>query len=102
LLIFIALFRGGYMIYGTIAVAVGFITLYYFLKLQRHVLFGKLPDALSGVREAPFAMALPLVILAILCVAMGVGYPLIDGHMLEAAKDALLDKAGYIGLLMGW
>ncbi len=101
LIIFIALFRGGYMIYGTIAVAVGFITLYYFLKLQREALFGPVPEALAEVREAPFAMTLPLVILAILCVAMGAGYTLINGGMLQAAKDALLDKMGYINLLMG-
>jgi multicomponent Na+:H+ antiporter subunit D len=101
LLIFIALFRGGYMIYGSIAVAVGFITLYYFLKLQREALFGTIPEALARVKEAPFAMTLPLVILAILCLVMGAGYPLVDSHLLQAAKDALLDKMGYINLLMG-
>ena len=99
LLIFIALFKGGYMIYGIVAVAVGFVTLFYFLKLQRDVLFGSLPAALASVREAPFAMTLPLVILALLCLAMGVGYTFVDSHMLQAAKDALLDQVAYINLL---
>lgn len=101
LIIIIALIRGGHIVYGSVAVMVGFITLVYFIKLQRETLFGKLPGALSAIREAPFLMALPLVILAVLCVAMGLAYPIIDQHLLQAAKDALLDKAGFMSLLTG-
>lgn len=101
LIIIIALLRGGYMIYGTIAVAVGFITLVYFIKLQREALFGTLPQVLREVREAPFAMTLPLVILAALCVALGVAYPFVDHQLLQAAKDTLLDKMAFMNLLMG-
>ncbi len=101
LIIILALLKGGYFIYGAIAVLVGFITLVYFVKLQKEVLFGALPKALSHIREAPFAMTLPLVIFAILCIAMGVAYPLVDNQLLQAAKDVLLDKVGFIDLLMG-
>jgi len=101
LIIIVALLKGGYWIYGSLAVLVGFITLFYFIKLQRETLFGKLPEALVGVREAPFAMTLPLVILAVLCVVMGLGYVTVEGSLLEAAKSALLDKLAYMNLVIG-
>ena len=101
LIIILALFRGGYWIYGSVGVVVGFITLIYFVMLQKEVLFGKLPESLSGVREAPFAMVLPLVVLAALCLAMGVGYMAIEGQMLDSAANALLDKMAYMNYLIG-
>jgi multicomponent Na+:H+ antiporter subunit D len=101
LLIILALLKGGYIVYGSLAILVGFITLLYFIKLQKEAIFGSLPEALSKIREAPLAMTLPLVILAVLCIAMGVGYPLVNETMLQAAKDTLLDKMAFINLLMG-
>jgi multicomponent Na+:H+ antiporter subunit D len=101
LIIILALFRGGYWIYGTVGVAVGFVTLIYFVMLQKETLFGKLPESLSKVKEAPFAMVLPLVILAALCVAMGIGYWAIEGQMLDSAANALLDKVAYMNYLIG-
>jgi multicomponent Na+:H+ antiporter subunit D len=101
LIIILALLRAGYIIYGTIAVAVGVITLIYFIKLQREALFGSLPRALAEIKEAPFAMTLPLVILAALCLGLGVAYPVVDQQLLQAAKDVLLDKMAFMNLLMG-
>ncbi len=101
LIIIMALFKAGYFLYGVIAIAVGFITLIYFIKLQGNVLFGRLPDALTGVKESPFAMVLPLVILAALCVALGVAYPFVEADLLQAAKDAILDRAAFVNFLIG-
>ncbi|MBN1163487.1 MAG: NADH/ubiquinone/plastoquinone (complex I) [Candidatus Krumholzibacteriota bacterium] len=101
LIIILALLRAGYWIYGSIAVVVGFITLLYFIKLQRKAIFGAVPPALAKVREAPFAMVLPLVILAALCLVMGLAYQVVEDHLLVAAKDILLDKTAFMNLLTG-
>ena len=101
LIIILALFRGGFWIYGTVGVIVGFITLIYFVMLQKESIFGKIPESLSKVKEAPFAMVLPLVILAALCVAMGIGYMFVEGHLLDSAANALLDKMAYMNYLIG-
>jgi multicomponent Na+:H+ antiporter subunit D len=101
LIIIMALLRAGYMVYGVIAILVGFVTLAYFIRLQANVLFGKLPEAFAGIREAPFAMVLPLVILAILCVGLGIAYPFVEADLIQAAWDALLDRAGFMNLLLG-
>ncbi len=100
LIIIIALLQGGYMIYGAIAIFVSVITLFYFVKLQSKAFYGKLPESLSGVKEAPFAMTLPLVVLAALCIALGVAYPMFSQRLVEAAST-ILDKADFIRLVSG-
>jgi formate hydrogenlyase subunit 3/multisubunit Na+/H+ antiporter MnhD subunit len=46
-------------------------------------------------------MTLPLVILAILCLALGLAYPFIDQGLIQAARDSLLDKLSYMGYILG-
>lgn len=99
LIIIVAFMKAGYTIYGILAILVAFMTMISFIRLQMNVIFGKLPEKFEKIKEAPFAMVLPLVILAILCLALGIFYPLVDQNLIEAAKDALLDKAQYISFL---
>jgi len=99
LIIIMAFLQAGYWVYGSIAVLVAFMTLISFIRLQTGVLFGKLPERFAGVKEAPLAMTLPLVILAILCLGIGLAYPWMDQGLLQAARDTLLDKMAYIGFL---
>jgi multicomponent Na+:H+ antiporter subunit D len=101
LIIIVAFMQAGYYVYGAIAVFVAFMTLISFIKLQRFVLFGQLPARFAGIKEAPFAMTLPLVVLAILCLGLGLAYPFIDQSVLQAARDALLDKLSYMGYILG-
>jgi formate hydrogenlyase subunit 3/multisubunit Na+/H+ antiporter MnhD subunit len=46
-------------------------------------------------------MVLPLVILAVLCLAMGIGYMVIESQLLDPAASALLDKVAYMNYLIG-
>jgi multicomponent Na+:H+ antiporter subunit D len=101
LIIIIAFIQAGYYVYGALAALVAFMTLLTFIRFQRFVLFGQLPARLAGIKEAPFAMTLPLVVLAVLCVGLGLAYPFIDQSVLQAARDALLDKLSYMGYILG-
>jgi multicomponent Na+:H+ antiporter subunit D len=101
LIIIVALIRGGFLIYGSVAVFVAFLTLVTFIKLQKSVLFGALPPRFANIKEAPFAMTLPLVVLAVLCIGLGLAYPFIDHGVLQAAREALLDKLSYMGYILG-
>ncbi len=101
LIIIIAFLKAGYPLYGAIAVLVAFMTLISFVRLQKDVIFGTLPEKFREVKEAPLLMTLPLIILAVLCLALGVAYPFVDQAMLQAAKDTLLDKMAYMSLLTG-
>ncbi|MDD4857062.1 MAG: monovalent cation/H+ antiporter subunit D family protein [Candidatus Krumholzibacteria bacterium] len=101
LIIIVAFIQAGYYVYGAIAVFVAFMTLLSFIKLQRFVIFGQLPARFANIQEAPFAMTLPLVVLAILCIALGLAYPYLDQGALQAARAALLDKVSYMGFIIG-
>jgi multicomponent Na+:H+ antiporter subunit D len=101
LIIIVALIQASYYVYGAIAVLVAFMTLLSFIKLQRFVLFGQLPTRFANIKEAPFGMTFPLVVLAVLCIGLGLAYPFIDQSVLQAARDALLDKLSYMGYILG-
>jgi multicomponent Na+:H+ antiporter subunit D len=99
LIIIVAFMKAGYPIYGILAILVAFMTMISFIRLQMNVIFGKLPEKFANIKEAPFSMTLPLVILAVLCLAIGIFYPMVDQNLISAARDALLDKAQYISFL---
>jgi multicomponent Na+:H+ antiporter subunit D len=101
LIIVIAFVKAGYYVYAALAILVAFMTLLSFIKLQRFVLFGQLPAKFAAIRESPFSITFPLVVLAILCVALGVLYPFVDQSFLQSARDSLLDKLSYMGYLLG-
>ena len=101
LIIIFAFMKAGYTIYGVLAIVVAFMTMISFIRLQMNVLFGELPHRFEKIKEAPFMMTLPLVILAVLCLAIGIAYPFIDSGMLEAARDTLLDKAAFLSFIAG-
>jgi multicomponent Na+:H+ antiporter subunit D len=101
LIIIVALVQAGYYIYGAIAVLVAFVTLLSFIKLQRFVIFGQLPARFAAIKESPLAMTFPLVVLAILCLGLGLAYPFLDQSVLQAARHALLDKLSYMGYILG-
>ena len=101
LIIIFAFMKAGYTIYGVLAIVVAFMTMISFIRLQMNVLFGELPERFEKIKEVPFMMTLPLVILAILCLAVGIAYPFIDSVMLKAARDTLLDQAAFLSFIAG-
>ena len=75
LLIVIALWRAGHVVFAVIAVLTSLVTLAYFLSLQRRVFFGTTPAEWSGIREAAIGYTLPALVLAAITVAVGLGFP---------------------------
>ena len=86
LLIVIAAFQGGYHWLAVVTILVSFVTLISFLKVLRYTFLGELPEYLKQIRESPVSMLMPLIILAVLC--MGMGILLIPG-----IKEVILDPA---------
>jgi multicomponent Na+:H+ antiporter subunit D len=71
LIIIIACVMAGYYWLAFAAAAVSILTLAILLKVQKHAFFGEAKAALSNVRRAPVMMATAMIVLAVLCVAMG-------------------------------
>lgn len=102
LIIIIAALQARQFVLAFIAILVSIITLAYYLKVQKLAFFGKLRKKWEGVKEVPFSMKLPMVILSIICLVGGVLLlPGISEVFLETARDALLAGKEYAALVFG-
>jgi len=88
-IIIIALFQAKMHLVAWLAVIASVVTLWYYLILQRHAFFGKLNEAWSGIKEAPFWMSLSTILLGLLCIAVGLLFPLMINSWLKPAAEAL-------------
>jgi len=101
LIIVIALIQAKQYILATVAVLVSFLTILYFMRVQRNLFFGDVPAGLSKTKEVPYLMRVSLVVLALMCLAMGLFYPYLSGAILDPARDALLEGTAYIQKVFG-
>ncbi len=103
LVIVIAIIKAGHPVLAAATVFVSFLTLTLFIKVQRSVLDGPVPEGLQNVREVPALMYAPMVVLALVCVVAGV--VLLVGPMqyllVGAARDALIDGLSYARHALG-
>ncbi|MCK4410536.1 MAG: hypothetical protein KAW67_10635, partial [Candidatus Eisenbacteria sp.] len=101
LIIIVATIRAGHPAVAAVAIAMAFVTLAYYVKVQREMIFGPVRGPAERAKEVPAAMYVPLIILAIVCVGFGLLYPVWGSRILEPARDALLNGAEYVKLVLG-
>ena len=101
LLILIATIKAGHTGIAIVAIVFAFVTLIYYIKVQREILYGTVSKLVEKAREVPALMYVPLILLAIACVGMGLLYPVVGPRVLEPARDALMNSAEYIQLVLG-
>ncbi|MBX3175816.1 MAG: NADH/ubiquinone/plastoquinone (complex I) [Candidatus Hydrogenedentes bacterium] len=96
LIIIVAAVEAGYYSYAVWAVIASILTLASFMKVMKYGFLGPLNPELAEVREVPWTMRAPMVLLAALC-ALG-GLLLLDGPremLLEPAVSALAQGLAY-------
>lgn len=91
LLIIVALVQAGHPVFAVIAVLVSVLTLWYYLIMQRKAFFGKLNEKWAAVKEAPFWMTAATVLLALLCVGIGILFSSTVTIWIQPAADVLAD-----------
>ncbi len=91
LLIIVALVQAGHPVFAVIAVLVSVLTLWYYLIMQRKAFFGKLNEKWAAVKEAPFWMTAASVLLALLCVGIGILFSSTVTTWIQPAADVLAD-----------
>jgi multicomponent Na+:H+ antiporter subunit D len=96
LIIVVALVQAQQYILAAVAVAVSFLTILYFMRVQRNLFFGDVPAKLAKIKEVPYLMRISLVVLAVMCLAMGLFYPYLSTTILDPAKEALLEGTAYV------
>ncbi len=89
LIIIIALVQAGHWGFALAAVLASVLTLWYYLLIQRKAFFGKLNERWKDVKEAPFWMLASNVILALLCLGIGIFFSLTIKTWIQPAADAL-------------
>ncbi len=75
LLIVLALWNAKEYAFAAVAILASLVTLAYFLSLQRRVFFGKTLPQWVEVREAGIGLLIPAVALALITIALGIGFP---------------------------
>lgn len=93
LIIVLAVIQAGHPVLAAITVLVSFITLLYFIKVQRYILDGEPSEKVTPVKEAPWSMCLAMVLLAFICLGAGIGFPWIKDTLFEGI-DSILQQAG--------
>lgn len=96
LIIIFALFNSQYYFLAAITVFVSFMTLISFIKVQKYALFGDIPQKLKAIKEVPILMVSGMLLLALLCIGLGVLYPVYSEFLLESARDLMINPEQYI------
>ena len=86
LILVIAAIQSGFIWVAAIIVFVSLCTLIMYLKVQRYVFLGELPENLRKTKENTGSMLVAMVILACLCVLMGL-------MLMPALRSAVLEPA---------
>jgi len=95
-IIILAAIQADYYFIALLAVLISIVTLAYFLKLQKGIFYGLPAEGMSKVREAPFTMLLPMLILTSLCLALSLlVIPAIRDALLMPAVDCLIQTTNY-------
>jgi NADH-quinone oxidoreductase subunit L len=90
------------IIFYVVAVAGAFLTAASFLKLGHAVFLGKLRQEHKDVKEAPFAMLVPMGILALTCVIFGIFNYLPLNNFIQPILGARLNGHSFAGLSGDW
>ncbi len=103
LILVMAAIQAQYYWIAAIIVFVSLCTLIMYLKVQRYVFFGELPDNLREAQENGGSMLVAMVFLACLCVLMGllVLVPDLRDSILEPAVRVLTDGLKYSDVVAG-
>jgi multicomponent Na+:H+ antiporter subunit D len=97
LILVVAAIQAGFLYLAAVTVIVSLVTLISFLKIQRYVFLGELPENLRQVKENKGSMLVAMISLACLCVLMGllVLVPALKQAILDPAVKVLTDGLNY-------
>jgi multicomponent Na+:H+ antiporter subunit D len=103
LILVVAAVQAGFWGIAAVTVLVSLVTLISFLKVQRYVFLGELPENLRYVKENKNSMLVAMIFLACLCVLMGllVIVPSLKANILDPAVKVLTDGLLYSANLIG-
>jgi len=101
LFIIIACIQAGRLWFALAAVIGSILTLSSFMKIQKYVFFGKLPARLRNTKESPWFMGTSMLTLALLCLVIGLLFPIFVSLIISPAVMSVAAGTGYAQLVLG-
>jgi len=101
LFIIIGLIQAGHFVLAVITILASVLTLAYYLRMQRYAFFGKLREGLEKIKEAPSLMSFSVIVLAIICLGVGILFYPVMKIVLEPAVGVLQEGIRYSSLVLG-
>jgi len=103
MILVIAAVQAGFLGLAAVTVVVSLVTLISFLKIQRYVFLGELPENLKQTKENKGYMLAAMIFLACLCFLMGalVLVPSLKESIMEPAVNVLTDGLNYSTKIIG-
>jgi len=99
-IIYLAGFQAGMPWITAIAVVVSGLTLASFMKAFSSVFLGQRPQHLQGTMEAPKPMLFSMIVMALICVAIGL-LPALGFNIIGPAAEAAKNTSSYISHVLG-
>ena len=89
-----------FLIVCVVALITSVLTLASFVKVAQSVFFGQLPVRCRKAEECHKGMRIPMWVLAVLCVALGLGYGLFNESILKPAVGAAMNPQPYVTAML--
>lgn len=101
LFIIIACIQAGRLWLAFAAVIGSILTLSSFMKIQKYVFFEKIPEKLHNVKESPWFMGASMIFLALLCLVIGLFFPIVVSFLINPAVMSVASGTIYGQLVLG-
>ncbi len=101
LFIIMACVQAGRVWFAVAAIIGSLLTLASFLKVQKYAFFEKVKAHLKDVTEVPITMGISMVLLALLCLGVGLAYPYVVKFVINPAVIAVANGVGYGKMVLG-
>jgi multicomponent Na+:H+ antiporter subunit D len=99
LTIFLAGIHAGYLILSVIAAIISAVTLVYVIRAFIAIFLGSQSRRFENVREVPRTLLFPMMVLAVVCVVLGV-FPQLGFGAVGPAQGVLLNPSSYVNAVM--
>jgi multicomponent Na+:H+ antiporter subunit D len=108
LFIIVACVQAGRLWFALAAVIGSLLTLASFLKVQKYAFFAapsgkkeKLSERFEDLKEAPLTMGFSMIILALLCLFLGIIFPIVVTFLVNPGVVAVANGVGYVRMVLG-
>jgi len=101
LFIIIACIQVGKLWFALAAIVGSLLTLASFLKVQKYAFFEKLKPKFENIKEVPATMAASMIILAILCLGVGLSFSYVIQYLVNPAVAVVIDGLDYSKIVLG-